>query len=214
MKKLSVLFFVVIPAAAFLLFSLIKWWENREDQLPYFGTDNSGNYFSSHSKDNLNPVNGFTFINQQGKVTDSTFVQNKIWVADYFFVTCGTICPEMSTNMKMVQDEFKGENNVRILSFTCNPDKDQPEQLQAYADEYGADESIWHFLTGDKKQLYRFARKSLRIVATEGAGDEGDFIHSQNFVLIDKEGYIRGYYDGTDREHVKQLITDIRKLLR
>lgn len=161
-------------------------------------------------------IQSFSFTDQNNKTVNDMQVKGKIWVAEYFFTTCGTICPKMNQQMMRVQNEFKNDNDIKILSFTVDPETDTPEQLKTYADGHGAIENQWYFLTGKKEDLYQFARKSIFVLKPAEAanlGDAGsDFIHTNNFVLIDKEGRIRGYYDGTDNKEVTQLISDIKLL--
>jgi protein SCO1 len=140
-------------------------------------------------------------------------LKGKVWVADFFFTRCPTICPVMTNNLQDVQEAFLGNENLKILSFTCDPEYDRPEQLSNYAAAFAADTKQWQFVTGEKSSLYRFARNELSITATDGDGGETDFIHEQYLVLVDKDGFIRGFYDGTKPYEVKLLIRDIKKLL-
>lgn len=161
-------------------------------------------------------IQEFSFVNQDGqKVTNQT-VKGKIWVAEYFFTTCQSICPIMNQEMNRVQKAFQGDSDVKILSFTVDPDMDTPEQLKKYAKEHSYVQGQWHFLTGKKEELYRFARESVFVLSpaeAENKGDAGsDFIHTNNFVLIDYLGRIRGYYNGTLPHEVNQLIEDIKLL--
>ncbi|HRI22396.1 MAG TPA: SCO family protein, partial [Panacibacter sp.] len=133
-------------------------------------------------------------------------------VADYFFTTCTSICPRLATHLQKVQEAFKQDSGVKIISFTVDPERDTPAVLQSYAAIYHAMPAQWQFATGNKKDLYAYARKGLFIVATDGDGSAGDFIHSENLVLIDAHKHIRGYYDGTSDEQVNQLIKDIYRL--
>ncbi len=204
--------------AAVMLLSLAGYFawtyvENNYAALPYFGNRKIGNNYSDVQQNNITPVPAFSFTNEQGKIIDQNIVKNKIWVADFFFTRCGSICPKMSNNLQQVQQAFASNDNVKIISFTCDPEHDSPAQLNSYSKMYKANPDQWQFATGDKQSLYRFARKGLYIAATDGDGGPDDFIHSQNLVLIDRKGFIRGYYDGTDLQSVKQLITDIKKIL-
>lgn len=160
----------------------------------------------------------FSFTNQDGQQTGLKDVKGKVFVAEYFFTTCQTICPRMNDQMQRVQLAFKDENNFKILSFTVNPEVDSVGQLKRYADEHNAIPGKWHFLTGDKTKLYEAARKYfflLKKSEVENQGDVGtDFIHTNNFVLIDKEQRIRGYYDGTNPKEVDKLIKDAKLILK
>jgi protein SCO1/2 len=162
-------------------------------------------------------IKSFEFLNQFGKLISNKDVENCVYVVEYFFTTCSTICPQMNTQMKVLQKKFKGVDNFKILSFTVQPEIDSVLVLKKYAEEYGAQSGQWHFLTGEKKKLYALARNSfflLKPAEAQNLGDaNSDFIHTNNFVLIDKNKRIRGYYDGTSAEEVEKLANDIRKLL-
>ena len=156
-------------------------------------------------------------MNQDGKRITEMEVKGKVFVAEYFFTTCGTICPKMNEQMRRIQLAFAANNDVRLLSFTVDPKVDTVEQMKRYADGHGAKEGQWHFLTGSKEKLYELARKSffvLKPAEAQNLGDVGsDFIHTNNFVLVDRQGRIRGYYDGTSEKEVDQLMKDIDRLL-
>lgn len=161
-------------------------------------------------------IGDFEFVNQYGEKTGLKDVKGKVFVAEYFFTTCGTICPVMNAQMQRVQKAFKNDKNVQILSFTVDPEIDTVEQMKMYAEGHGAVKGQWHFLTGNKEDLYSVARKSffvLKPAEAENQGDAGsDFIHTNNFVLVDQQLRIRGYYDGTNPHEVDKLIKDIESL--
>ena len=163
-------------------------------------------------------IGNFSFLNQDGIVITQQDVKGKVFVAEYFFTTCGTICPIMNVQMQRVHKAFQANNNVRILSFTVDPKVDTVAQMNRYAVAHGADAKSWFFLTGTQEKLYALARKSffvLKPAETENQGDVGsDFIHTNNFVLVDKEMRIRGYYDGTNSKEVDELIGDIALLVK
>lgn len=163
-------------------------------------------------------VQDFAFVNQYGEQISEKTVEGKIYVVDYFFTTCGSICPIMTGQMKRVQAAYLNENDVLILSHTVWPEVDTVEQMLRYAKEKGVVKNKWHLLTGNKERLYDLARKSYFVLKPAEAEDVGDgnsdFIHTNNFVLIDRNRQIRGYYDGTDSLEVDQLIRDIATLLR
>lgn len=162
-------------------------------------------------------INEFSFTNQNGETITLDDVKGKIFVAEYFFTTCQTICPIMTEEMMRVQKRFKGNDEIKILSFTVDPEVDDVEIMSAYAKKHNAVDGQWHFLTGDKKDLYRLARNSFFVLKPAEAtnlGDAGsDFIHTNNFVLVDKELRIRGYYDGTSSEEIDILMEDIELLI-
>jgi protein SCO1 len=158
----------------------------------------------------------FEFTNQDGKSFSSKEIEGKIWVAEYFFTTCGSICPKMNKQMIRVQDHFKTDKELVILSFTVNPEVDTVAQMKRHADQLGAMLPQWQLLTGKKDDLYALARKSfflLKPAEAENMGDAGnDFIHTNNFVLVDQQQRIRGYYDGTNAKEVDQMMLDIHRL--
>lgn len=163
-------------------------------------------------------IGEFEFTNQEGKKISDKDVKGKVFVAEYFFTTCGTICPAMNKQMQRVQIEYSDEKNFKILSFTVDPDNDDVKQMKLYADGHHANAKQWWFLTGEKDKLYSLARKSfflLKPAEAQNLGDAGsDFIHTNNFVLVDKKMRIRGYYDGTNAVEVDKLMKDIGLLLK
>lgn len=156
----------------------------------------------------------FKLINQLGDTITLKNLEGKIYVADFFFTTCPTICPKMSDQMYRVYQKYKDNPDVLILSHTVMPEVDSVPVLKAYAEKYGADANKWIFLTGPKEEIYQLARKSYFAVITEGDGGVSDFIHTENFILVDKQKRIRGFYDGTSKEDVDRLIKEISYLLK
>ena len=140
-------------------------------------------------------------------------MKGKIYVTDFFFTTCQSICPIMSTELERVYKEFTSNKDVLILSHTVAPEEDSVNVLMDYATLHDVKDKRWLFLTGDKKHLYDMARTSYLLNMEEGNGDANDFIHTQNFALVDKERHLRGFYDGTDSLEVSRLITDMKLLL-
>jgi protein SCO1 len=163
-------------------------------------------------------IGDFSFFNQNGKVFTQKDIEGKVFVAEYFFTTCGSICPVMNKQMQRVNKAYRSEDDLRILSFTVDPAVDTVEQMKRYADEHGAKGNQWNFLTGEKEDLYSLARKSffvLKPAEAQNLGDAGsDFIHTNNFVLVDRKKRIRGYYNGTSPTSVDSLIYDISRLLK
>jgi protein SCO1/2 len=166
-------------------------------------------------------ISGFSLLNQDSNQVSEKIFKGKIHVANFFFTTCGTICPKMSSEMMRVQHAFEKDTNVVIVSYTVDPEHDTPLVLKEYASQHNAIKNKWFFLTGDKKTIYDLARNSYYLVAGEGDGGPEDFIHSEMFTLIDKEGRIRGgkdkrgnmlTYDGTNILDVNRLIEDIAVL--
>ena len=154
----------------------------------------------------------FSLTNQNGETITQEDYKDKIYVADFFFTTCQTICPVMTKNMHGIQKAFITDNDIMMLSHSVTPDIDTVAQLKRYAQEKGVNASKWNLVTGDKKQIYELARKSYLAVKDDGDGGPFDMIHTENFMLIDKERQIRGYYDGTDPKEMERLIDDIKTL--
>jgi protein SCO1/2 len=152
----------------------------------------------------------FSFLNQEGKIISDKDLEGKIYVANFFFATCPTICPKMNYNVKGLTEKYIHDEQVKFLSFTVDPEKDSVEALAAYAKEMGADNNWW-FLTGDKDSIYSLARNGF-LVAAAGGKTAADFFHSQNLLLIDKDKRIRGIYDGLDESEVKKLNDEIEVL--
>ena len=154
----------------------------------------------------------FSLINQNGKTITQDDYKDKIYVADFFFTTCQTICPIMTDHMYYIQKELKNDSEVMLLSHSVTPEIDSVAQLKKYALRKGVDDSKWNLVTGDKKQIYDLARKSYLAVKDYEYGGQYDMIHTENFMLIDKKRQIRGFYDGTNPEEITRLINDINRL--
>lgn len=158
-------------------------------------------------------VGGFNLTDQDGNTVTPNNFKDKIYVTDFFFVTCPTICPKMTDQMLRVYEEFKDNDAILLLSHTVMPEEDSVPVLKEYADKIKVNSNKWKFVTGDKKQIYDLARKTYFAAVTEGDGGVDDFIHTENFVLVDKEKRLRGFYDGTSKKDVDRLIKDIYTLL-
>ncbi len=157
-------------------------------------------------------VGAFSLTNQFNEtITDKT-VQNKIYVADFFFATCQSICPQMSKHLQLVQTAYANDDSVLILSHTVNPMHDTVQVLANYGSRYGAIKNKWHFLTGNKKTIYDLAKNDYLVNALEDDGTPEGFLHSELLLLIDSQQRLRGMYDGTDEVAVKKLISDIQLL--
>ena len=154
----------------------------------------------------------FKLINQNGKTISQNDYSNKIYVTDFFFTTCQTICPIMTDHMAQIQKEILNDNEIMLLSHTVTPEIDTVAQLKRYARKKGVNDTKWNLVTGDKKQIYELARKSYLAVKDHGNGDAFDMIHTENFMLIDKKRQIRGFYDGTKQEDINELLSDIKIL--
>ncbi|MBF8962077.1 SCO family protein [Pontibacter sp. FD36] len=160
----------------------------------------------------FNQVPAFQLTSQQGQAISQKDLDGHIYVADFFFATCPDICKAMSSQMVRVQEAFQDEEQVKLVSFTVNPEYDTPEVLSEYGDRYGADPAKWYFLTGDRDKIYTLAQKGFYLPVMKVEGQQ-DFIHSEKFMLVDKDRYVRGIYDGTDKEDVDRLILEIKVLL-
>lgn len=163
-------------------------------------------------KSKYHKIADFKLINQNGDTITQDFYKDKIYVADFFFTTCQTICPIMTDHMKEIQQKLKDDNEILLLSHSVTPEIDSVAQLKRYAIEKGVNDSKWNLVTGDKKQIYELARKSYLAVKTDGDGGPYDMIHTENFMLIDKKKQIRGFYDGTNKEDIERLLNDIEVL--
>ena len=157
-------------------------------------------------------IASFNLTNQIGQVVNQNTTKNKIYIANFFFATCQSICPMMSNQLQEVQKAFLADDSVLILSHSVNPLHDTVAVLSNYADTYGAKTNKWHLLTGNKKQIYDLAKTSYLVNAFEDDGSPEGFLHSELFLLIDKKARIRGMYDGTNTAEVKKLIEDVKLL--
>ncbi|WP_339695383.1 SCO family protein [uncultured Marixanthomonas sp.] len=171
----------------------------------------------------INKIPDFKFVNQNNDTISNKDYQGKVYVVEFFFSTCPSICPVMNTNMLKVEEVFKNENDFGIASFTIDPEHDTPQVLKEYADSYGVEHPHWNFLTGNKKDILKLSNDGFKLYAAESPEAEGGFEHSGMFALIDKEGNIRSridkngnpiiYYNGLEEEGIQMLIEDIKKLL-
>jgi protein SCO1/2 len=201
--------FLFITVSA-LLFSCAPKTEEKKLLLPVYGEKKVGGV---DNKDTIyHTIQSFKFIDQFNDTITEKTTQGKIYVADFFFTTCQSICPKMTNELVNVQNAFKDDNDILILSHTVNPMHDTVEVMNGYAQTYGAIKNKWHFLTGNKKEIYDIAFKSYLVNALEDDGSPEGFLHSELFLLIDKEKRIRGLYDGTDSVAVVKLISDIKLL--
>ncbi len=194
--RLFVLMVFIVPLVAWALMNV---YEKRIKALPVLGP-------KEHR------AGDFLLINQDGKLKGIKDWDNKMVVVDFFFTHCPVICPKMTANLKKVSEVFRNDSSILINSFSVDPVRDSVPQLKQYAGRFGLPASNWDLLTGDKRNIYKLARNSFMVVATDGDGGPGDFIHSEKLVLVDQQKRIRGYYDGTDSQEVQQLIIDIKKL--
>lgn len=159
-------------------------------------------------------IGNFDLIDQWGNRADSSLLQGKIYVADFFFTTCPTICIDMGANFQRIQETYNDEDRLNLVSHTVMPEIDTVEVMHAYGERMGAIKGKWHLLTGEKRELYRMARREYFAVMEQGTSfDEHDFIHTENVILVDEKKRIRGFYDGTSDLDIDRLISDIQILL-
>jgi len=161
----------------------------------------------------FNTIPAFSFINQEGKTITEKDYQGKIYIADFFFTTCPSICPKMTTTLTMVQEKLKGEKDFGILSHTIDPQYDNPEILKAYAQKNNADTRTWNFVTGDQDEIYDICENHYMAYAKKDSLAEGGYIHSGFLILVDKNRFVRGAYDGTRPEMADSIAADVKRLL-
>ncbi|RMD86072.1 MAG: SCO family protein [Calditrichaeota bacterium] len=202
-KRLFLLLFSLLflsLSLAFSIFFLIKFPDYNSSKLPVYGN-----------------VPEFTLINQNGQNFSSKDLNGKIWVADFIFTNCGSSCPLMTLHMSELQKALPKTWQVRLVSITVDPERDTPEVLSQYANNYGADTNLWYFLTGDRQTIVHLAQDGFHL----GVGEvtysrtnvnKDEILHSIKFVLVDQKGQIRGYYNGTEKELVENILHDIKKL--
>ncbi len=165
----------------------------------------------SHVK-KYHTIADFSLVNQNGDTVTQKDYEGKIYIADFFFTTCLTICPIMTDNMEYLQQQIADDPEVQLLSHSVTPEIDSVARLKEYAIEKGVIDSKWNLVTGDKKQIYELARKSYLAVKTDGDGGPFDMIHTENFILVDKDKRIRGTYDGTKKAEMERLLEDLKIL--
>ena len=207
-------FYLILPVLIFVL--IVSCNESAETTLPIYNPSDLDPLLVDRSLRDINDnhkVSNFSLINQSGDTITQDEYKDKIYVVDFFFTRCQTICPIMTNNMVKIQKEFLNNSNIMLLSLSVTPDIDSVSVLQQYAKEKGVIESKWNITTGEKKHIYHLARKSFFAVAEQGDGDLQDFIHTSNFILVDKEKQIRGIYEGTDEQELERIIKDINILM-
>lgn len=212
-KSKSTLIFLFFFTLIFvpILYYLVK----PKSQLPVFNPVDVNPRLVDDAVRNISRdhrISDFHLINQNGDSISKSDFEGKIYVADFFFTRCQTICPVMAVNMSELQAYYKEDDDLKFLSHSVTPDIDSVPVLKAYATKNGAIDGKWDITTGKKKHIYELARKSYFAVLDEGDGGDQDFIHTEQFVLIDKKNQIRGFYDGTDAEEIDRIIKDIEIL--
>ncbi len=210
-KTLAIALFIISVISLYIIYNLLK----PEERLPVYQpdmvnaemVDTSVQYVRKYHK-----IADFELYNQNGDTITQDFYKDKIYVADFFFTTCLSICPIMTDHMLKIQKRLKDDPEVLLLSHTVIPNHDSVPVLKKYAIEKGVDDKKWNLVTGPKKEIYDLARKSYLATKTTGDGGPYDMIHTENFVLVDKDRQIRGFYDGTDPEAIEDLMHDIKIL--
>jgi len=198
----------ILIAVPLIAFSIVHWYQRSYDQLPVLGktTINSKGEIIQHQ------ISSFTMRDQDNQVYSSDALKNKIVLVNFFFTACSSVCPKMMKHVKKIQDAFADDTSLAIISFTVDPKRDDPQRLNMYSSRYKINKKQWNLLTGDKREIYKLARNSFYLTATDGDGGDNDFIHSDQVILVDKHQHIRGYYDGTDDKAMNDLQNDIKKL--
>jgi len=214
LKKYRI-FLIVMSVLSVLIFSGIYTLLQPQKTLPIFTPRDVNHELVDTTIQHIgynHMVADFKFVNQNGKTITEKDYEGKIYVADFFFTTCPTICPYMTDNMARIQTHILEDPQVKLLSHSVTPKIDSVAQLKKYALEKGVNDTKWNLVTGDKKQIYELARKSYLAVKTDGDGGPFDMIHTENFILVDPDRKIRGFYDGSDPEAMEQLLTDLKIL--
>ena len=189
---------------------------SRVDALPYYQDATFTPYWLT-AKDakskSFHKIPPFELMNQEGKkVTEKTF-EGKLYITDFFFTTCPGICPKMTNNMILLQNEFKEDDSVLLLSHSVTPEIDSVAILKDYANANGVNSNKWHLVTGDRNQIYNLGRKAYFVEEDLGVEKtDDDFLHTENFVLIDENKHIRGIYNGLNKASIQQLIADLKTL--
>lgn len=210
-KKILILSAILLMPSLFYLF--LYTGEHNYKKLPYYGNktaqlNDEGNY------DTINhTIPYFEFTNQDGKKITRDDLLGKVYVADFFFVTCPTICPKMATNMAYIQNKFAERKDLRFLSITVNPEEDSVSVLKEYAKKVHANTANWDFVTGNKEKIYDIAFSGFFVNVAKDSIAEGGFLHTKLLILVDKKGHIRGYFDGTVYSEMKKDLTDAIDIL-
>lgn len=210
------LFFMVMFAVSAITVTLFYFALKPPKTLPVFGPSMVNPELVDSTVQHIgrtHRIADFAFVNQNGDTITQKDYEGKIYVADFFFTTCPTICPKMTTNMAAVQEIFKNEPRVMFLSHSVTPDIDSVPVLKKYAIEKGVIDGKWNLVTGDKKVIYAMARKSYLAVKLGKPEELYDMVHTENFVLVDDQRRVRGFYDGTSQTSIDSLVTDIKWLL-
>ena len=209
------MFFVVMTILSIIIITLFYNALDPKKTLPIYDPSDVNPELVDSTMQHISrnhTIADFSFVNQNGKAITQKDYEGKIYVADFFFTTCGSICPIMADNMIDVQNAFLNNPDVMILSHSVMPDVDSVAVLKKYAVDHHVNDAKWNLVTGDKKKIYEIARKSYLAVKLGKPEELYDMVHTENFVLVDKKRRVRGFYDGTKKEEVQRLIEDIKWL--
>jgi len=202
---------LIVPVLVFLM--LKGFGTNHYDLRYYFPELNDdGEALVVNGDTTFRKIPDFKFVSQKGETITQRELDGNIYVANFIFTSCEGICKKMTSQMTRVQDKFRNDPTVKIVSYTVDPERDSVEALQQYADLYNADPNKWYFLTGDKKEIYDLAQHGYLLPVQESNDGTVDFVHSEKFILVDRNKNVRGIYDGTDQKEVDRLITEITVL--
>lgn len=207
-------FLVVLLVLSIIIVSIIYSILKPKEVLPIFQPAEVNTELvdsTLHYKKKYHTIADFSLINQNGETITQATYKDKIYVADFFFTTCQTICPIMTDHMVQIQKKLKDDSTVLLLSHTVQPEVDTVAQLKKYALEKGVNDKKWNLVTGEKEQIYNLARKSY-LAAKDAPYSAYELIHTENFILVDKKKRIRGFYDGTLAEDIDRLLYDIAVL--
>ena len=210
-KYFAIIFSLISIIIVAIIFNIL----NVEKPLPIYQPSMVNNELVDSSLLDVrkyHKIADFSLINQNGKIITQEDYKGKIYIADFFFTTCQTICPIMTDHMHDIQKEIKNDDDIMLLSHSVTPEIDSVAQLKKYALKKGIDDRKWNLVTGNKKQIYDLARKSYLAVKDYDSDDQYDMIHTENFMLIDKKSQIRGFYDGTNPDDINRLLDDIETL--
>ena len=210
------LFLATFISIAFVILYLFYNALTPKKKLPIFQPNDVNNELVDSSIQHVkrfHKIKSFELLNQNGEIISEKDYDGFVYVADFFFTTCPSICPIMTDNMLKIQSYIKDKKKVKLLSFSVTPEIDSVQVLKEYSIEKGVDDKYWNLLTGDKSKIYSLARKSFLVVKENAESNSHDMIHTENFVLVDREKRIRGFYNGTDDEDIEVLKEDIDILI-
>jgi len=214
-RILQAMVLVCILMVPVLVIIFLRSFGTNQYDIPILYEDGVDNPYGECvvSEDSQHYIPDFEFVSHTGEPVGREHMEGKVTIVDFFFTSCPSICPVMSTEMSRVQDAFRDRDDVQIYSISIDPEYDTQEVLTEYAQRHDAKEDKWHFLRGDKSEVYNLIRCGFILPIMDGFGEPDDYAHSDKFILIDEQGRIRGYYSGTTRDQVDLLILETKILL-